>query len=41
MSVMFDQRQQQVEGFGRKRHTLALAQKQTLHGIQPERAEFI
>ncbi len=37
---MFDQRQQQIEGFWCERHTLAVAQQQSLCNIKTEWAEF-
>jgi hypothetical protein len=41
MPVMFDQHQQQVEGFGRERNYFAIAQQQALGNVKPKAAEFV
>lgn len=39
--AVFHEHDEQVNGFRRKRHDLAVAQQQAFVGVEPERAEFI
>src|SRR5262245_22377981 len=41
MSVPLDQRQQQVEGFGSERYSLAITQQEVFRLIQAKRAKFV
>jgi hypothetical protein len=41
MAVVFDQDEEQVEGFGLKRDGFSVAQQHPLGDVQTERAEFV
>jgi hypothetical protein len=41
MAVVFDQDEEQIEGFGLKRDALSVAQQHSLGNVQSESVEFV